>query len=215
MQAVRTGSCLGTNGGGTAFPTCAETLIKDRGAVLFKGPLNPEETAQYAKIATDNASSGAETARALAFQAMLLAPQFVFRAEVGEPVAGMTGTSRLTSYEVASAVAYSLTDAPPDADLWDAATRNALGTPEQIAAHVNRILAGKQATAVRDFPAQYFQIRRALEVTKAMEKPCTFGKERIVTDAKMLIDDLVTSNGRSWFLKALLTSTDTYYGCDS
>jgi hypothetical protein len=216
LETLRAGSCLAVNGAGSGRAACVETLIKDKGAILFRRPLAADEVTQYARIAAAvTPTLTADDSLALAFRAMLLAPQFVFQAEIGEPHPTIPGARRLTSYEVASAIAYGLTDAPADAELWDAATKNALLSSEQVGAHVTRIVAGRAATALREFPLQQFQLGRVMQVSKAMEKPCVFGREQILKDVKMLIDDVVTNNGRGDFLKTLLTTGTVYSGCDS
>lgn len=66
--------------------------------------------------------------------AIFQAPQFLYRTEFG----GNTG--QLTSSELASLLAYFLTDDTPDALLLGAADRGELSNPEAIGTHVDRIL---------------------------------------------------------------------------
>jgi hypothetical protein len=216
VAALRTGSCWGTNGGGAMFEACVEALIRDKGAILFRRPLAGEEVVAYAAIARDNAAAfGRDEALALSFQAMLGAPDFLFRTEIGAPLAGAPGTSRLSPFEVASALAYVLTDGPPDEELWDAASKGALATPESIAAQVSRILATAEAIGAREFVLEHFEMNRLLNAPKAKEDYCQYGRPRVLLDARLLIEDVIKSHGRRGFLKELLTTPLVYYGCDS
>jgi hypothetical protein len=90
---------------------------------------------------------------------LLASPEFLFRSELGaDPSPGQT-TVTLTNSEKASALAYWLTDGPPDAPLLDAARRGALASKDQIAAQTRRLLAGGElATGLLRFFRESFQL---------------------------------------------------------
>jgi hypothetical protein len=66
----------------------------------LRRPLTDEEVVRYADVAAANlgkVEGGAEGAALLAFEAMLLAPQFLYRVEAG--ARSGPDTSRLTPFE--------------------------------------------------------------------------------------------------------------------
>jgi len=74
----------------------------------------------------------------LAVQAVLSAPSFTYRGEIG--AADASGAARLTAHEIASELSFMLTDAPPDDELHAAAESGALSSPDEIASQVERML---------------------------------------------------------------------------
>lgn len=215
LEAVKTGTCWGTNSGGAAFETCVDTLIQDKGSLLFRRPLDAAEVTKYGNIAKTNAMAmGKDEALALAFQAMLIAPQFVFQPEIGG-AAVSPAVSRLTPYEVASSLSYTLTAHPPDNELWTAATTGALATPAQVKAQVVRLLATPVGRGPRDFVMEYFDLQHLLDVRKAADKfsGCEYQKMRVVNEALKVVDDIWSTNSTTDFFKALLTSNVEYSDC--
>jgi len=91
--------------------------------------------------------------------AMLLSPQFLYRIE---PVDGGAGTvAKLSSHHVAARLSYLLWDTLPDADLFAAADRGALDTPEGIRAEAERLLRDPRAkTSVARFHSQWLLMSR-------------------------------------------------------
>jgi hypothetical protein len=78
--------------------------------------------------------------------AVLASPHFLYRSEFGPRAAAtQTGEVRLSDDELASAVSFFLTGAPPDEPLLRAATARDLGSSDQLAPHVERLLASPQA----------------------------------------------------------------------
>jgi hypothetical protein len=194
-------------GGGTAFDGCAEGVIKAKGELMFRRPLTAEEAKKYTALAASSAAiADKRVALATAFEAMLLAPQFLFRVEAGQPAPGAPGRRRLTPFEVAAALSYGFTDGPPDRPLWEAATSGKLADPAVVAEHVER-LAGADLGAVAPAPrfvAELFRYGAATEVTK---KEKTHNAAQLVKETDLMVRELLTSNGRRDLLGALLGST--------
>ena len=93
--------------------------------------------------------------------AMLSSPHFLYRSEMGEDIGD--GVWRLTPYETASLLSYTYTASMPDAELLAAAAANALQTPEQIAAQVQRLLDDPRARdVIGTFAEQWLGIERIL-----------------------------------------------------
>jgi hypothetical protein len=125
-----------------ATPTdaCAQTFVRALAAAAYRRPLTTDETTDINKVYTDTKGFGATIQQATQFSvwAILDAPQFLYRTELGSD--WMTAGA-LSPYELASAISYFLTDAPPDGMLLQAASQNMLSTTDQVRAHVDRILA--------------------------------------------------------------------------
>jgi hypothetical protein len=152
---------------------CARSLIAEKAALLFGKPLDDAELETYVALVDDNRvkSLGDEAAVATAMEALLASPSFLFRSELGEPVGD--GTFRLTPFEIASALAYTLTDGPPDQELWDAAMDGSLADPDEIEAQVTRLLSSlDQSDVLERFIREYFQYDNVASVAKEiMEFP--------------------------------------------
>lgn len=69
---------------------------------------------------------------------MLQSPLFLYRREIGVPDAGH---HRLTPFELASALAYAITEAPPDDVLFTAAAEGRLEGADDVARELDRLLA--------------------------------------------------------------------------
>ena len=131
-----------------ATPTdaCAQTFIRALAQAAYRRPLTTEETTDINKVYTDSKGFGATIQQATQFSvwAIIDAPQFLYRTEMGDN-AMLAGA--LSPYELASAISYFLTDAPPDAMLLQAASQNMLSTTDQVRSHVDRILASPAGRA--------------------------------------------------------------------
>lgn len=129
-------------------PGCIEGLVDRLGRSVLRRPVAREHrdalVAYHREIAGKH---GAQTALVALLRRLLAAPDALFRSEVGalDPA---TGVARLTPFEVADLVAFTLTDAPPDAGLRAAADDGSLTDKAVLATHVRRLLA--EAPAAQD-----------------------------------------------------------------
>lgn len=183
-------SCLAS---GTDFAACVQGIVRDKGELLFRRPLTQAEVQSYTDFANEvKALAGERQATNYVLRAMLAAPQFLYRSEVGVPVAGQVNRRQRTPYEVASAISYSITDAPPDRPLWDAATSGALANPAQIGAHLARLLAGPNGVApLKRFLEEYFEY----EAVVAASKEHSFHNGGLLLrDTSLLSDDLISNH---------------------
>ncbi|MEO5769521.1 MAG: DUF1592 domain-containing protein [Polyangia bacterium] len=131
--------CTGT---GAALDTCAQTWLRKLAASAFRRPLIAEETTSFNQLYLDLKDAGKagvtpQQATQFAVYALLESPQFLYRTEFGSSA---TAAGALSPYELASQLSYFLTDGPPDVMLLAAAANNALATPDQVEAQVNRLL---------------------------------------------------------------------------
>jgi len=221
VEALSGSSCWATDRSGPGMPACAQALIQERGAILFRRPLSDDEIAHYAGfVIQDEAMLGPDGALALAFRSMLLAPQFLFQPEIGREI--MPGTSRLTAFEVASSLAYAVAAGPPDVELWSAASANELGSIEQIKSQAARLLRSGVAPGATHFVTEYFRLRDLLGVPKTADliesgspAACHYNKRSLVAQAEALVGDVYASNAESGFINALFTSSTAFFDCSS
>ncbi len=130
------------NGKITQFTSCTEQqaqcqgeFIRNLGERAHREPLSTEAVNAYSTL-FNSESTFEEGARAV-IAAMLQSPYTLYRRELGTP---QGNEFVLTPFEVASQLSYLLTDAPPDAQLYEAAKNNQLSTSEQLLAQTDRLL---------------------------------------------------------------------------
>jgi len=147
-------ACLSTNAKDVA---CSAPFLEDYGARLFRRPLTDEETARYAAFLSARAAlDPAETAVGSVLRAMLLSPNMVYLTELGN---SKSGEVKLTPYEQASLLSYTIADSPPDQALLKAAQKGSLDDASERATHAARLLLLPGARAkYADFWQQYLPL---------------------------------------------------------
>lgn len=133
---------------GTAFagcnvaePACASGFIADFGRRAFRRSLAADEQARFLSIYQAGVQKLGDGAVGLkyAVRAILGSPHFLYRAELGVP--GAAGTPRrLSDVQVASKLAYFLSNGPPDAELLKLAESGGLQAAGALAAQAARLL---------------------------------------------------------------------------
>jgi hypothetical protein len=123
---------LGTGDGTTMVP-CAQQFVATFGPKLYRRPLTPAETARYADLMLKTGRADFKNFAYWATLTMLQSPRVLYRSELGV-ADGTSGKFKLTSYEIASALAYTFTGGPPTADLMMLASGDKLQTADQIEA---------------------------------------------------------------------------------
>lgn len=175
---------------------CVAAMLADLGARAWRRPWTADEVAAYRAFydATAARSSPAQ-ALALTLRRLLVSPEFLLRSEAGEAVPGGAGF-RLTPYETASALSYTLTDGPPDAELTAAAARGDLRDRDSVERQVRRLLAqASTAPGVIAFFADLIDLAAAAHPDQPDE-------------ARRLVAGALWDGGGS--LSALLTAPYTY-----
>lgn len=123
--------------------TCAEGYLRSVARKAFRRPVEDSEMSDLMNVYDAGAESNYETGVRLAVEAIFSAPSFFYRTEFGAPDAD--GKVRLTPLEVASELAYLLTDRPPDETLIAAGEDGSLLDAAVRVAHAERLL-GIEAT---------------------------------------------------------------------
>jgi len=141
---------------------CAKRIVASLARQAYRRPVTARDTAPLLRLFTSVRKGGAsfEDATALALQAVLVSPDFLFRIE-GDGEAGTAGAAHaIGPYELASRLSYFLWSSMPDEELLRCAERNTLRKPEVLAAQVRRMLAdGKAQAFVEGFAGQWLQFR--------------------------------------------------------
>ena len=119
---------------------CRTKAFSDLAELIWRRPIEDEELERVEAFYDQMASLyGAPSALRLTVRRLLSAPGALYRSERGELNEAL-GVRELSTYEIADQIAYTLTDAPPDEALRQAAASGTLRDPGQVAAHVQRIL---------------------------------------------------------------------------
>jgi hypothetical protein len=139
---------------------CIRDFIARFGKRAWRRPVTTEEQTDLLSVFTSARDAfDATTGVRLLLEAFLVSPNFLYRVEVGVPVAGASYRA-LTSWELASRMSYFLTGTMPDDELLAAAELDGLSTPEGLAAQAERLLATPAARAqVGEFFAGWLDLR--------------------------------------------------------
>jgi hypothetical protein len=123
-----------------ADEACLREAIERIAVRAFRRPLRDDErTALADRYDRGRAAPGSPREGVQwAIEAILQAPSFDYRREIGVPASD--GAHRLDGWEIATALSYLLRDASLDDELVAAASDGSLETPEGIAVEVERLL---------------------------------------------------------------------------
>ena len=149
-----------------ASEVCAQTFLKKFVTRAYRRPATPRELEALLTVYRAGAE-GATYADGiqLTVQAVLEAPAFLYVTELGP--APLAPKAQLTDYELASAIAYLVTGAPPDDALLQAAAAGELQKPDVRKTQAMRLLAtdaaGKQVTRMVE---EWLGIDRITETAK-------------------------------------------------
>ena len=147
-----------TGCGATPTDTCAKAFVLSLAEKAYRRPLSAAESASLTQVYDEVKTIYGTAPEAVqhSVYAIVQSPQFLYRTEIG---AAKDQAGPLSPYELASALSYFLTDAPPDAELLSAAKQNQLSTAAEIGAHVDRILLTNVArTNLEGALFSYFQL---------------------------------------------------------
>lgn len=128
----------------------------------FRRPVSADDAEPYVALARDTAAGGQRfgEAMAVAVQAVLVSPDFLFRLEADLPATQQAPYHPITQHELATRLSYFLWSSMPDQALRDAADRGQLRQPDVLASQVRRMLADDRAQAlVEEFGGQWLQFR--------------------------------------------------------
>jgi hypothetical protein len=156
---ARRNAFLACTPSGDAGDVCIRELIQSKGRRAWRRELSANEVERLVRIAegaVQELGSPIEGAR-WATVALFTSPNFLYRAELGEP----RDPGRYSGYEMASRLAFLTWNSLPDDALLDQAASGALGTREGVRAAAERLLdapAGRDA--IGTFAEDYMRLDR-------------------------------------------------------
>jgi hypothetical protein len=120
---------------------CVQQFVRNRVARAFGRRLDDAEVAGYVDLFHVGLTESPQVGVRLMIEATLQSPSFLYRTELGIPTpGGPKGQISLTPHEMATSLAFSLTNSVPDEQLWQKADTGALASPEVFAIEVERLL---------------------------------------------------------------------------
>jgi hypothetical protein len=123
---------------------CFARFVELFGRLALRRPLTLDEVTRLQGLQTFSVEDGDFYAGvALVMRTLLQDIEFMYRVEVGTPVA--PGLVKLTPYELASRISFTLLGTAPDAALLDAAAAGELDTDAGLAQGVSRLLQDARA----------------------------------------------------------------------
>lgn len=197
----------------TSQPACIAELVRKAAQAAFRRSVSEAEAGALAARALEHvAAIGVQEALATVLQSLLLAPEFLFRSELGDGSAAPNDPVPLTPSEQAAAVAYAIQNRPPDAVLVDAASRG----PEALAAEVT-----KQLTELSKVPTvglmlrEYFRYPGAVNVFKDPNVLPDAHRVDLVKDTDTLVAKVLEARGHERLFESLMTWPDVWVSQDT
>jgi len=180
---------------GTQDEACAGQFITSFGRRAYRRPLtNSEHDALLAVYHAGIVGGGFKDGLELVITAVLQSAGFLYVTELGP---GGTGAISLDLYEIASAISYLITGAPPDDALLAAAAQGALASADGREAQARRLMQTPAASAqLRLFVEQWLGVDQLLSIARA--KP-DFSKYRadMLAETDTFIDEVMAHDGAS------------------
>jgi hypothetical protein len=193
---------------------CIDTFLAWFPEAAYRRPPTADEIAALRAVYDDvEPTYGADWAFAALVRTVLLAPQFLYRHEIGPDG---TGVVELDPYEIASLMAFSLTDVGPDAELYAAAAAGTLRDPAVREAHARRLMADSAPLWQRFFwewlemstlESQGNETELDPALVQDLEAEYRAFVGHIVVDDRGGLDELLTTN-HTWATPAVAA----YYG---
>ena len=137
-----------------ADTSCAALFLEETGRLMFRRPLSESRLSDLVHIADFAAEQTGDfyDGLALALEAMLISPDFIFIADRAEADPDAPSQQRLDAYSLASRLSFLLWNAPPDDVLLQEAEAGILYTQQGLAGAVDRMLvSARLESGVRAF----------------------------------------------------------------
>jgi hypothetical protein len=147
---------------------CWEPMVDDIGHKLWRRPVSDVEMQDLLDTRAQVAAAPATRAEQAEFllTALLASPNTLYRRELG--TTGPDGDLLLDDFEIASAMAYTLWNAPPDEELYQAAVAGELSNPDVRREHARRMADDPRfAEALTEFYIDYLKIDALFGKTKS------------------------------------------------
>ncbi len=151
----------------TTSDPCVTDFLKRFGRLAFRRALSDDELSRYQAIVTSTGDSDVWGGLSYAVAGMLSSPNFVFRAEMGEPAPGRDGVLRYTGYDMASRLSFLIWQTTPDDALLTAAENGSLTSNDGLAEQLDRLLTSPRAApALLNFFREHLQLGELATLVK-------------------------------------------------
>jgi hypothetical protein len=193
---------------------CLTSFVRSFGARAFRRPLRDEEATELVQRAGSTPPLGdGWSAVSYVVQALLQAPSFLFRVEVGEADAARPGLARLTGHELATRLSYLLWGTTPDQKLVEAAASGALASADGVEKQALAMLddAGRAQPTIWSFTRQWLRIGSLAGVDRPAADYPLFNETvrgAMEEETRRLIEDYTSRPGVP--LLGLLDSESTF-----
>lgn len=174
--------------------SCRDQIVRTLGAKFHREPLTEDMVATYGML-MDGESEFPVALRQLV-AALIQSPYFLYRREIGADDAGV---HRLTDYELASSLSYSLTAGPPDEELLTHALAGQLHDEAVLVAQAYRLTqtpAGQEVLA--DFVHGWLEVDDLQSRVKVENNGVSFDEDMralMLNETAMLFQSVFNSGG--------------------
>ena len=202
---------------------CVDKILSTLARRAYRRPVTPLEVASLKKFVTMAKAEGQSTEQglALAIQAMLVSPHFLFHVEKDPFPTDPNIIHRISDVELASRLSYFIWNSMPDETLLSLAEKKRLSVPAVLDAQVTRMLADPKASAMAEnFAGQWLEVRNLDSIKPDPQKFPEWGpqlRDALRTETRMFFDSVLRDNkpigdfinARYTFLNEYLAN---YYG---
>ncbi|MEO8483512.1 MAG: DUF1592 domain-containing protein [Acidobacteriota bacterium] len=204
---------------------CVDKILSTLARRAYRRPVTRAEVAALTKFVAMAKAEGESTEQgiALAIQAMLVSPHFLFHIERDPKPTDPNAIHRISDVELASRLSYFLWNSMPDDVLLGLAERRQLSAPKVLDAQVKRMLADPKSSAMAEnFAGQWLEIRNLDSIKPDPQKFPAWGpdlRDAMKTETRMFFDTILRENrpitefinARYTFLNEFLAN---YYGIE-
>jgi hypothetical protein len=194
---------------GCSGRACAEMIVDSYGPRLFRRALAGDDRTRYLTTYDELAKMSAGEAIKWTLVALLDSPHFLYRFELGTQQPD--GTYRLSGEELAGALAYSFSGAPPSAALLDQGRSGGLDGADARVAEARTLLDSPRGHAVVDaFMRKWLRYEDVRTLVKDAAAVPDFAvlRDDMAEETRRFLDDAVFA--RQGKLAELFTSGDTF-----
>jgi mono/diheme cytochrome c family protein len=170
-------------------PRCARAILSTLARRAFRRPVGAADVDPlFAFYETGRAGADFDAGIQRALEALLVAPEFLFRIEQDPPGAEAGTAYPVSDLELASRLSFFLWSSIPDDELLDVAARGRLKQPAVLAQQIERMLADPKSDAlIANFAGQWLHLRN---VETATPDPSIFPFDEALRQAFMMETEL-------------------------
>ncbi len=194
---------------------CVQSWLPGFLGRAWRRPATADEVERLVQLHGEVAAlDGLQTAAHAVIVATLLAPDFLFRVEIGEPHPSDATRVVFTPHELASRLAFVLTDAPPDSQLLAVAADGTLADPAVLRSQAERLLFSERGRqTMNGFFAETVELYRLDLVDKDRDLFPSFDdalRNEMAGEVMAVFDDIAFEKQDDF--RTLLTTRQTWVG---